>query len=245
MKFAIEGDHRQFFKKNQTLEIQGLLTENQLKEWNTQIEKSLAERLNTTPYKLSQELPSKIFSSGRDLFRSGDYLKKSILNSQFAEIASDLIEFRPLRFGFDQYYKTAPENLKDKEAFNPYKTLTELPRTLNEITCLQEVLCGLMICLSSEEVESSETDESAETQEIKTSIFSKKAGNAVFFSPEALIDFNDLVSSKKASYLCLVYTHSLCIYFLEENDPQTHAFKHLGYVFGDRLNDKLNPIVYR
>jgi len=53
------------------------------------------------------------------------------------------------------------------------------------------------------------------------------------------------MGSGEQRYLMLVYTHPTAIYYLEEKDPKTHHLKSLGYVFGDRLNDKLNPIVYR
>ena len=39
MKFAIEGGQRQFFKKHQFLEVEGVLTATQLKELNLEIEK--------------------------------------------------------------------------------------------------------------------------------------------------------------------------------------------------------------
>lgn len=239
MKFAIEGGQRQFFKKHQFLEVEGVLTATQLKELNLEIEKVLEERLNAKPKRAFQELPTKVFTTARDLWRSSDSVKKISLSTQFAEIASDLIEFRPLRFGFDQLYSTVQKPTKDREGFNPYKELALTPRTLKETTCLQGVLCGLMICLSAKsEVENLDEEE-------KSTIFSKEPGNAVFFTPEMVVDFNELFTDETYRYLMIVYTHPTAIYFLEDNDPQTHAFKGLGYVFGDRLSDKLNPIIYR
>ena len=298
MKFAIEGVHRQFFRKHQALEVEGMLTKAQLNELNLQIEKGLEERLNTKPKRAFQELPTHIFSYGRDLFRSSDSLKKIILNSQLAEIASELIEFRPLRFGFDQLYCTVAEFYKDRDDFNPFKELALKPKPLKETTCIQGLLCGLMICLSGEEkvveeekalrvTQAEKTEEVAQTEKNETviqeekiekivteeveveeiireevkaeevkaeevipvveaySIFAKKAGNAVFFTPELPIDFSKLITDDSHRYLLITYTHSTAIYYMEENDPQTHVPKSLGYVFGDRLNDKFNPIIYR
>jgi hypothetical protein len=242
MKFAIEGAHRQFFRKHQCLELQGMLNDSQLQDLGMLIEKSMEERLKTKPGRAFQELPAKIFSSGRDLFRSNDQLKKLILNNQFAEIASELIEFRPLRFGFDQLYSTVLTSTKERDDFNPYKKLVTSPKTLNTTTCLQGVLCGLMICLKNDR---KVTDEKPASNEERISIFSKTPGNAVYFSPDMLIDFNELISDETARYLMIVYTHSTAIYYLEESDPQTHVFKSLGYVFGDRLSDRLNPIIFR
>jgi hypothetical protein len=241
MKFAIEGAHRQFFRKHQCLEVQGMFTDSQLEELNQLIESSMEERLKSKPGRAFQDIPASIFSSARDLFRSNDSLKKLILNNQFAEVASELIEFRPLRFGFDQVYTTLPTSTIEKEGFNPYKKLLTSPKTLSTTTCLQGVLCGLMICLKTARTVETETDISGNT----STIFSKTAGNAVFFSPDMLIDYNELISDETARYLMIVYTHRTSIYYLEESDPQTHTFKNLGYVFGDRLSDRLNPIVIR
>lgn len=241
MKFAIEGAHRQFFRKHQALEIEGMLTEAQLTELNLQIEKTLEERLNTKPKRAFQELPNHIFSYGRDLFRSNDSLKKIILSKQLAEIASELIGFRPLRFGFDQLYCTVPTIHESKEGFNPFKELALEQKTLQEVSCIQGLLCGLMICLSGNAGEVEEVLAEGETK----SIFAKKPGNAVFFSPEMPLDFSKLITDDTHRYLLITYTHSTSIYYLEENDPQAHVAKSLGYVFGDRLNDKLNPIIYR
>ncbi len=235
MKFAIEGTQRHYFRQHHALEVQNLLKESQLKELNLQLDKTMEIRLKTGPVKTTP-LPNEIFSSSRDLSRSNAYLKKIILNTQFAEIASDLVEYRPLRFGFDQLYTTITPSLQEKPDLNPYKNLMLQPRSLKEITCIQGILCGLMICLSgNQEI----------IEEQTASIFSKTPGNAVFFSPEAVFDFNDLVSSETHRYLMIVYTHPTAIYYFEENDPETHHFKSLGYVFGDRLGDKNNPIIFR
>ncbi|QLH36192.1 MAG: hypothetical protein HWD61_08680 [Parachlamydiaceae bacterium] len=45
--------------------------------------------------------------------------------------------------------------------------------------------------------------------------------------------------------MLLAFADFRTVYILNENDPHTHTLKHLGYVFGDKLSDKLNPIVYR
>lgn len=264
MKFAVLGEHRHFFKQNQALEVEEVLTANQLKNLNDQIEKVLEIRLKAKPQRAFLELPKKIFTVARDFSRENEILKKLILNKKFAEIATELIENKSLRYGFDQLYLNVPDHF-DGDEVNPYKELAQSPVTLQETTCLQDVLCGLMICLegseedvSKEEVQTKElqanqelpNEEQPHDEQLKEkpktiSIFSKKPGSAVFFTPEKLIDYSELISNQTARYLMIVYTHPKSIYYLQENDPQTHALKGLGYVFGDRLNDKLNPIVIR
>lgn len=239
MKFAIEGGHRQFFRRHQALEVQGILSEKELNELNLKLQDALAVRLKTSADKIYRELPRSVFYSARDLSRENEYVKKIALNSRFAEIASELTTVRPLRFGFDQLFMTVLPALQDKESFNPYLDFMQPDMTFKERCSLRGVVCGLMICLSNENEEEGLADKET------VSLFPKKAGSAVFFSPEVLFDFNPLIQDNKAKYLMIVYTKSSAIYQLEENDPGTHHMKSLGYVFGDHLSDKLNPILFR
>ena len=79
-----------------------------------------------------------------------------------------------------------------------------------------------------------------------TLIFSAKAGNGVFFSPQATIDFQILFTKRQGfAYILVVYVQSTTVYILNTNDPHAHTLKKYGYVFGDKLSDKSNPIIYR
>lgn len=230
MKFAIENDQKRFFRKNRFLETEGLLSETELNELNLHIDKALIERLKIKEDKLHRQFSQDVLKEGRDLSRFDDYLKKTVLHQRFAEIASELIEFRPLRFGYDQLYI----NNKESGDWNPYKSLILEPSNLKDISSLQGVLCGALLCLKNKDESNGESD-----------IFSKKVGNITFFSAELPLNFNDLQATSEKRYLMIVYTQPTAIYYLQEKDPKTHHLKSLGYVFGDRLNDKLNPIVYR
>lgn len=225
MKLAIDNVQRQYFRKNHAIEFE-LLSPLQLDELNHGIEQALGPSAG--------ESADKTFAAGRDLWRRNELVKKYVTNRSLAEIASELIEYKPLRLAFDQFYpslsKTSPFLQKGL-----YKQFLQQPRSLKEISSIQGLLCGLVICLSGEPGEENKP----------VTIFPSIPGNGTFFSVDAVLDFQELLQEQAHRYLMVAYTHATSIYVLEENDPQTHELKRLGYVFGDKLSDRDHPLVYR
>ena len=242
MKYAVASEHRDFFNKNGAIEFDGLLNQEQLSQLGASVNEALSAKMKVPPEKLDKEHSEKQFSSGRDLWRHSPALKKLISHNRFAEIASELVQHKPLRLGYDQYFPKASRHGVKSGERHDFADLIEKEKTLNDISCLQGVLCGLMICIDGEKtVEPALNPEEAP----QVDIFASKAGNGVFFSPEKLIDFGKLRGLPGHRYLLVVYTESTTLYVLRDDDPHTHALKRLGYVFGDKLSDKLNPIIYR
>lgn len=232
MKSAVESEHRQYFRKNHHIEFDGLLTSVQVEEINTGLAEVLASRLHVKTPHAFQEPADQTFSVGRDLWRSNDVLRKYATSSRLAEIASELIEYKPLRLAYDQFYPSLHSTVPPFLASTPYRELIRQPRSLKEVSCVQGVLGGVILCLAGD-------------TENNHSLFTGKAGNGVFFSAETVLDFHELFQEKPHRYWMIVYTHPTSIYVLQEADPQTHEMKRAGYVFGDKLSEKLNPLVYR
>lgn len=65
-------------------------------------------------------------------------------------------------------------------------------------------------------------------------------GSASFYLPST-----PLPNFENSTYLMVAYCDKYSQYLFEERDPQVHFLKSLGYVFGDRLNDQLHPILLR
>lgn len=64
-------------------------------------------------------------------------------------------------------------------------------------------------------------------------------GSGSFYLPSTpLPSFED-------RFFMIAYCDKYSQYLFEERDPQVHFLKSLGYVFGDRLNDRLHPILLR
>lgn len=242
MKFAVASEHRDFFRKNHAIEFEGLLSSDQILKIKSEVDAALAVRLKIDEQKLSHEPPYKLFNVGRDLWRSQEHSPKiNAAHRDLAQLAAELLEQRTIRLGYDQLLPSLPKrHLHQTNENRAFVQLFQKTYTLNEISCLQGILCGVMLCLEDEQVPGIQE---SEVQNIE--IFSKVAGNCVFFHPDVPIDFNLLCSDVRRRYLLIVYTQSRATYILNEVDPHGHALKHLGYTFGDPLSDKLNPIVYR
>lgn len=242
MKYAVASEHRDFFQKNGAIEFEGLFSQEQLDRLDSSINQVLQARLKIDASKLEKESSEKQFYAGRDLWRDSPTLKKIITHSMVAEIASELIQYKPLRLGYDQYFPSVQRIGKFSTGEpHAYAKLIDKEKSLNDISSLQGILCGLMICTKSFKIsEPSVSDEAS-----PVNIFALKAGNAVFIAPDKVIDFRKLQSQLSNNYLLVVYTSPATLYVLREEDSHTHALKRLGYVFGDKLSDKLNPIIYR
>lgn len=216
MKFAVDSAHRDFFKNNLAIEFQEFFPVEQLHHIREHIKNVLSERLKEKGIAYAKATGEELYMAGRDMWRGSGDLRKFIVQSKLADIAADLTEERQVRLGYDQYLPLPP---------HPKLLSAEL--TLESASCIRGVLCGVMIGLQ-------------DTSEAKSPIFPQKAGNVVYFHPTAPLAF-----SAGTEALMIVYTHAKALYVLQPNDPQTHAFKRQGYVFGDSLKDKLNPILKR
>lgn len=256
MKFSVIKEQRFFFQKNHWIECEGILSESQLQTLSREIPTVCTERLKTPEGKASSE---QLFGVGRDLWRGTSPLKKIILSSGLAQIASELIEQQPLRMGYDQLF---PPLSLGTSLNGVYATYLNECLSLEEISSIQGVLCGLMLCISEPQVNATakasnpipeeltekstepSTDPIEAVQPILNDVFPLSAGNGIFFAPNIPIDFSAMKRFSGGKYLLIVYVKSNSVYYRQEKDPHLHHFKQLGYHFGDKLTEVLNPLVY-
>lgn len=234
MKFTVDSNHLDYFKKNNAIEFDAVLTEKQLANLREHTKRVLAFRLEG-----EKMTPENLFKAGRDLFRADAGIRNIVTQKHLAEIAFELTQQKPLRLGYDQFYPSFPPMPSFiNQNQNPYFQFLSSQPTLLEMSSIQGIQCGLMICLRAEEEKQNEQDASL--------IFSNKPGNAVFFNPSAIVNFDRLTSATgESSYLLIVYVHAVSVYVLNTMDLNTHNLKTYGYSLGDRLSDKLNPVVLR
>lgn len=225
MKFTTAKEHRDFFQKHHMLEVEGLIPIDQLHLLQKDIHADLAKRLKESD-------PEKIFAIGRDLWRSSNTVKKTVLSKTLAEIAAEIFEKKPLRIGYDQLFPY-PLGIEYRETDGPYYALLKTVSSLEEIGSMQGIVCGLMLCLQ------------GDSEDNKISIFPKKAGNGVYFSPKVLMNLEELQKRPNQLFLLIVYTQSTAVYIRKERDPNGNFLRDKGYSFGDKLKDSTNPIVYR
>jgi hypothetical protein len=228
MHFSVIREHREFFRKHHWIECDGVISVAELKRLSETIPQVLAERESSA----SEDAFSKDFIFGHDIWRGAPALKKIILSRNLAEIASELIEEKPIRFGYDTLFPAVFTSFGK----NVYASFLQTTPTLKEMSCIQGVLCGAMVCLSGKQ-------EPANTSADST-LFSKIPGNIVFFSPDWPLPLHQIYQNPSFVYLLIVYVKGNAIYLSQPGDPHLHDFKQLGYNFGDRLQEPLHPIVY-
>lgn len=235
MKVIISNEHRRFFQKHHAIEFEDYLTQEQLDQLNILLDEALCERLHVPKDQLAQIHFEKTYTAGRDLWRQNAELQKKIAFWGWAQVASHLLEKTPLRLAYDQLFVSSKQIMPPTEPQDALRHLIWHPTSLEEMSSLKGILCGLMIALQGE----------LEEEKEGISIFPKKAGNAVYFSPTIPIDFSPLISQHRRRYLLIVYTQQSTTYILQPKDPHMHTLKKLGYGIGDTLKEKLHPIVYR
>jgi len=256
MNFSVIGEHRDFFRKHHWIECEGVLSASQQAVLSREMATVLAARLKLP---ISKASANQLFASGHDLWRGAAPLKKIILQKGLAEIAAELLEEKPLRFGYDQLFPPLASVSMGADAYGAFLKQT---LSLREISSIQGIVCGAMLCVVAptinevidEEVkivdaplESGLMSSQLSSQPVPISsvpIFSTTAGNGIFFSPDTPISFEGLRSHSGGTYLLLVYTKPNAVYYRQDLDPHLHDFRNLGYNFGDRLLDRLNPLVY-
>lgn len=243
MKFATSKPHRDFFHKNGWIEFDDLLSEEQLSLANQAIDQVLEERLKISKQKLSTVSAEVAYAHGRDLWRSHSGLKKIAVQTKFGEITAELIETKPLRLGNDQVF-IMPEKISVSSEPSVFSDFLNKTISLEEASCLHGVVSGVVFALNDGNADSVAEKASEQTQE-GIDVFPVKAGNAIFFRANVQVNWHCLSMHTGQRFYMIVYTESSSFYRLQPKDPHTHALKRLGYVFNDRLLDKLNPIVCR
>lgn len=230
MKFSVTKEHRDFFRNRKWIECEGVLTDGQQIALREGVGEVFSRRLNKQYANATED---ELFILGYDLWRGASAIKKTLLSKNLGEIASELIEKRPIRFGYDQYLPGGVD--RAMQLGNAYAQILSLTPTLQEMSGIQGVLCGAIVCLKEGEALAQEPSEE--------SVFPLKAGHMTFFSPDLPIPLSLLKDRPGYAYLMLTYVKSNAVYYLEPRDPHNHEFKKLGYNFGDKLNDTLNPLV--
>lgn len=241
IKFALSKEQRLHFEKHHFLEIEEMLESEQLQHLKKEIDQLSHPSLpNIDDEWESLSQTEKRFAIGHDLWRKSNLIKKFTLDKHLAQIASELTGEKFLRIGYDQFF---PNIVLEKPAYgtherfkSKYAFWLQKEASIGDLSCIQGVVCGLLLCLNAPESEISTAADS---------VFSLKAGNIVLFSPLKMIALAELQKRPGQEFLLLTYAEKRALYIPNENDPHQHSLKQMGYVFGDRLNDNLNPVLCR
>jgi hypothetical protein len=244
MRYILLSEQKKLFQRCGSIAFEGLWNHEQVANIHNALQNVLVMRLGIIHAALPQATAEQCYSVGRDVWRSNTLLKKSVTSESLAELATELFDRRPLRLAYDQYLLPWREMSSRRGVELPlYNQLVQKCETLEATSSIQGILGGVILCLEAPVI----VPESEETAVVDEQIVAwpKQAGDGVFFKAQAKIDFTYLQRPHCGSYLMITYCRNDSVYIMQPGDPQVHALKHMGYVFGDRLSDKLHPIVIR
>lgn len=221
MRLAITPDHKEFFNKNNYIELEGMLTADQVAALKKNAEETLASRLKLPKAKLKDKPAAELFQAGYDLWRDNEPLKKIAQKKDFAILASELFKELFLRLAFDEYICTTqgspfPETL-----------------TLQESCCLSPLAGALILPLDDL------------IKPLPSLHIPLNAGNGLFISPSLPIPWPELFATPGLHLLIIGFGVKKTRFSPDTKDPHAVNLKRLGYVFNDFLNDSLHPVLAR
>ena len=230
MKLSIESQHRDFLRDNFYIEFEALMTPAHVQELREATADSCAKQATRATLDLRRFSALELFRCGRDHWRQSDSVRRWATRKQFAEVFADLVMRPKIRLACTQVIGGCKEpGLAGSGQALPGETLAD-------ICSIQGLLGAVILCLEPFEDEAPEGD---------TCLLPQQVGNAVFVLPEAVIGLQSVNQRRGGRFLVIAYGDNRCVYVRRESDPLTHWLKALGYVYGDRLNDRLNPMLIR
>ncbi len=225
MHFGVSTEHLEFFYRHHYIEFEALISESVAVSLRAACKGVVENRLG------SKETDNQArYMSGHDTWRDSATIKKVVLSSHLAEIASQLSKLRQLRIGYDQFF------------FAPHGAsfLTD-PHSLEQYSSLQGVVCGLMLQL--EPLPEGHNHSNLLVEEDLTSLvpIPNKVGSGIFFAPHIPLSLETIPTDQ----LLIVYTESNALYRHAKNDPHKSYLRELNYSIGDRLENSTHPLVFR
>lgn len=180
---------------------------------------------------LNDALQSKKLTGKHDLWRENDSVKQIVFSRRLVNLVYELTNKKPLRIAFDHYLPEKSKGLLDTDKKSSVEEFFENSVSLQERVSINPLVGMFMLVLNTEASQDEETGITA--------------GGGYFILPTSAFSFDELSLNPNQRLFLIGYGDSHSQYLYEERDPEVHFLKTLGYVFGDRLNDRLHPILFR
>lgn len=223
MKYRIDNAHREFFSSFRWIEFEDLLSQGDLKEINDAIDVALAARLAIPRERLSRQLPEALADAGRDIWRDSPRVQQCVCQRRFAEMIADLVEDRPLRLAFDRA-------IVDWGFSSPEEPVAAV--SSEAMSSLRGLVGGLILCLK---------DHTGPA----IPFFPSKAGHGICISPSLELPLNQIYQGTDQRYLLIAYGKAVTLFVHQADSPYGGMLRSMGYNYGDRLVDRLHPVVIR
>lgn len=166
--------------------------------------------------------------SGRDLWRVDESVKKIVFSKRLVDVVFQLTQKKPLRLAFDQYIPEKSAALLDRNEQVPLFNYFGDEPAFQDKSSINSLVGLLLLVLNGDEESSS-----------------IGKGGGYFILPQAILSKEDLPFSPNQQFLLIGYADMHSQYLYQPLDPHGHFLKQLGYVFGDKLNDRLHPVLLR
>jgi hypothetical protein len=223
MRFALTSDHREFFNKNNYIELEGIIPSDQIASLKKSVDETLATRLRLPVAKVADRPPLNLFQAGYDLWRDSEAIKKIVQKNAFASLASELFQILPIRCAFDQYIFTA------KGSPAPFSQ----PFTLQDASCLSPLAGALILPLE-------DLIEPLSFFPLPLNI-----GSGLYISPSLSLPWPQLFSTPGLRLFMIGFAREKTSFRADTRDPHAVNLKKLGYAFNDHLKNSLHPILLR
>ena len=208
-------EHRDFFRKLGAIEFEGVIDDEELAQLNAATDATLKTRRQAA----NDKRAASPYMLGHDLWRDSTIVRDFVTKKKWGRIACELLDVPSLRMGCDQLYGN-------------YSGCPMGKPTLDELSSFVGTACGVAVALS-------DADGDALLP------FGCCAGGIIFFKADLPIAMETLTERQPQRFLIITYTLPTAIYRHHSSDPHTHALKRHGYIFGDRLKEELNPLIYK
>lgn len=227
MRFSLPDSYFEFFCKHQILEIEDLLSEQEVDDLCRHMETVLLKKLFQKPLDLVSN--QEFWKAGKDLWKEDPQIKKILFRLQLGELCHFLFKKRPIRLAYAQTFFTGKQQ----------DLVFSKAASLSNISSASPLLGGALFCFSSTQ------KETTSEQPGIPSLLEIQKKRVFFFSPDYPIPFPELFQEKEMRALLLCFAAGNARYKLEPKDPHTHDLKKEGYVFGDSLKEETCPYLYR
>lgn len=180
---------------------------------------------------LNDALQSKKLAGNHDLWRENDAIKQIVFSRRLVNLVYELTNTKPLRIAFDHYLPEKSKSMLDVEKKTSVEKFFENPIPLQDRISINPLVGMFLLILNTD----------GEINEEMT----VTAGGGYFILPTTTFSLDELSLTPNQRLFLIGYGDSHSQYLYEIRDPDVHFLKNFGYVFGDRLNDNLHPILFR
>lgn len=271
MKFATAKEHRDFFQKQGWIEFEDLFSLSQCVTIDEAILEIVNRRMLASKHKLISS--ESFFQFGFDVWRDNPELKKWVMSSRLLDIIADLLNQETLRLGFDQFFSFISKNplqesyssefiqhnLSLKEFSCVHGICGGVMIALNSHASSNDITeSSSLNNASSIDLAMDENRYKGDVSVVRSELSSQPkwlaegfdpfpyiSGHVKIFHADIPIQWNSLIKHEGQSFYFVGVAEKHARYQLNPNDPHTHVYKKLGYVFNDRLRESLHPIIYR